>query len=258
MNAQYVYYVFSPMERGLRSGDLETIQGWTKLDTEARSFADVAPDPKSQKWAMISGMAIRLRGFLGMERIAELIPRVKHLYELKVEAAKPSDVLFARVLETVMEIARRTDGIALDLYALRSYTVEDFARLIEKEEMGVLDFISIAVTEEAGSLWLRVRGMIKWGRPDLVVYDIRRQDAHLAATVLNSVATYLAAGNEILPGQTMQLGPGVLTFAAAQERVKGEFFPNGALEVQDLDLHTGKGRRGLSGFARALREEQGE
>lgn len=257
MNAQYVYYVFTEMERGLKLKDLETIQGWTKLDPKARSFADVTPDPNSQKWAMISGMVTRLRGFLGMERIADVIPRVKHLYEVKVEVPKSSDVTFAQVLETIMEIARRTDGIALDLYALRSYTVEDFARLIEKEEMGVLDFISIAVSEEPGSVWLRARGMIKWGKPDLVVYGVSKKDAHMAATVLNSVASYMASGNEVLPGQTMQLGPGVLTFAAAQERVKDEFFPNGALEVQDLDLHTGKGRRGLSEFARALRKELG-
>jgi hypothetical protein len=111
------------------------------------------------------------------------------------------------------------------------------------------EHVVVESVENSDGLWIRTRGLAKFGRPELEVYGVARDDRTAAVAAMERVAVHLAAGGTIEPGRTLGVGAARLV-AREGERNRGSWGDTVVLELVDVDvsgdsLETGRvlGRR---------------
>ena len=83
----------------------------------------------------------------------------------------------------------------LDLQTLHLMTAETWATEFFQPEFTPFDHATILVSEmDSGALWLHTRGMRKFGRPDISIENVPKNDMEMAAKVVNQMIYYGVLG----------------------------------------------------------------
>lgn len=111
------------------------------------------------------------------------------------------DVLYVtRLAERVSLLA---DGCVNDLLSCRyfgpgSWRIPNARREVEAQEHVVLHG-----EEQDGAVWVHTHGLLKFGRPELEIYDVPRAIWEKTALVVLDLVAYLIGGAMIRPGETV-------------------------------------------------------
>ncbi len=153
------------------------------------------------------------------------------------------------VLETTRfanELAERADGVVQDLIALRFFGPGGWRNPEAVEDFDVRDHVTIhALADDGGGWdWLHTHGLVKFGRPELEVYDVPAELADGAGPLLNEIAHYLAEGALIRPGDTLGVPdqPISVRQGARRRRDRWHWEATPVLELVDPDGKAGAPR----------------
>jgi len=95
--------------------------------------------------------------------------------------------------------------VVIDVYAARAHLGADIAALSPDRAFEIMHEVTLFFDEaDDGTLAAWSLGLRKFGRPDIVLLGVAPDDATDAALVLRDVASTLAAGERIEPGDTIE------------------------------------------------------
>jgi hypothetical protein len=97
-----------------------------------------------------------------------------------------------------------------------------------------LEPFAIEVSAEPDGLWLRTRGLVRFGRPEIEVYGVAPDDGSAAEAALGRVAAFVAGGGTIEPGRMLGVGASRLV-AREGERNRERWGDTVVLELVDVD-----------------------
>ena len=124
-------------------------------------------------------------------------------WRMIIEMAKPAE----DVLETVIFCTRLTqrlaalgDGVVMDTYAYRFFGPEGWPVEEPNPEFDVREHMHIHIESDSG--WVHTHGLIKFGRPEMEIYDVPAELQVVAFATLLDVAQYVITSTLIEPGQT--------------------------------------------------------
>lgn len=157
-------------------------------------------------------------------------------------APDPTVAILEWVMRALRLVLDATDGAAIDPAAQRCYTAEDIARLRLEDPLA-----HIAVHNElwaADSRWLHTHGLQKFARPelDLVLVPAALEDEGLA--FLRAVATHLARGTALQPGQEVELEDAGTAVALGTMPDAEHLAPYGRLRLADVPAPGGRQEQG--------------
>jgi hypothetical protein len=116
-----------------------------------------------------------------------------------------------------------------------------------------LEPVTVEAEDQADGVWLRTRGLVRFGVPELEVYGIRPLEQAAAQAALRRVAAHLAGGGTIEPGRKLGFDDALLV-AREGERNRDYWGGTVVLELVDVDADgdvrdrgRGRGRSGESG-----------
>jgi hypothetical protein len=121
-----------------------------------------------------------------------------------IEMGAPGDdtkdtVLFATRL--AQRLAALGDGVVMDTWAYRFFGPEGWVVEEPNPEFDVRQHVHIHV--ESGSYWFHTHGLIKFGRPEMEIYDVPPGLYDTAFGMLLDVSQYLITSSALIePGQT--------------------------------------------------------
>lgn len=111
------------------------------------------------------------------------------------------------VRETVIFITRLAqrlaslgDGVVMDTSAYRFFGPAGWKVKEPQPEFDVLQHVHIHIEPDSG--WFHTHGLIKFGRPELEVYDVPPELEAVALGTLLDIARYVMTSSIIEPGQT--------------------------------------------------------
>lgn len=141
-------------------------------------------------------------------------------YTIRVAVQDPPDLAHLQLAWEVAASAARAGAVAvLDAYAHDWYPAEAVAGLDPHRPFTAMREISVvAETESVPGFGhpVHTRGMIKFGRPDLII-GVPEEQIGDAATILNQLGRMLAEGQVLAPGQDLRVeGKRVLTVVPYQ------------------------------------------
>jgi hypothetical protein len=149
--------------------------------------------------------------------------------------------------ELAARVARLGEGVADDVYALRSFGADPWT---SDDSRDIREHITIhAVEERRGAHWLHTHGLVKFGSPEFEVYDVPEELAEPVSYVLNDIGEYVAGGAAVQPGHTIG-DEEVPLYVRRGGRDRGHWERLPVLELVDLDR---RGRPVRSGAANGLR-----
>ena len=156
---------------------------------------------------------------LAARQLADLRPldEATCCYTIQVAVQDPPDLAHLQLAWAVAGSAARAGAVAvLDAYAHEWYPAEAVAGLDPHRPFAAAREISVvAETESVPGFGhpVHTRGMIKFGRPDLII-GVPEDQIEDAATILNELGRRLAEGEVLEPGQDLRVeGRRVLTVA---------------------------------------------
>lgn len=82
----------------------------------------------------------------------------------------------------------------LDLQTFTLYAPNEWENKIFSREFGPYDHVVILTSEENDGMWLHTRGMRKFGRPDISMENVGKNNVDEAAMVINQMIYYGALG----------------------------------------------------------------
>lgn len=108
-------------------------------------------------------------------------------------------------------ICEQGAAVVIDVTAARAHAGSDIAALAPDRSFEVMHEVTLFFDErddaDAGASMIAwTAGMQKFGRPNLLIADIERDYAAVAATVLRDAATALADGDRLELGDTLTIG----------------------------------------------------
>jgi len=128
-------------------------------------------------------------------------------YSITIELNDPADLTFLQLAWAVASALSRAGSFAtLDVYACNWHHGAGVATLPPERPFSIQDEVSlIAETEPSGGFGhpVHTRGMIKFGRPDLIAGVPVERIEH-TGRILNHLARMLAEGNVLVPGQRLR------------------------------------------------------
>jgi hypothetical protein len=129
-------------------------------------------------------------------------------HEVLVLLVDPGESVPGAVLQTTLaadQLAERADGVVQDLVALRFFGPGGWRSPEAVGDFDIRDHVTIhALTDDRGGWeWLHTHGLVKFGRPELEVYDVPAELAAAAGPLLNEIAWYMADGALMRPGDSL-------------------------------------------------------
>jgi hypothetical protein len=160
------------------------------------------------------------------ELAAQQLPDLRPLdeatccYTIRVAVQDPPDLAHLQLAWEVAASASRAGAVAvLDAYAHDWFTGETVAGLDPHRPFTATREISVVAEAESVPGFghpVHTRGMIKFGRPDLII-GVPEDQIGDAAAILNQLGRMLAEGEVLKPGQDLQVeGRRVLTVVPYQ------------------------------------------
>lgn len=168
---------------------------------------DRAEDPAWFVDNVLAPFTELVAGDLGAEAAAAALA-TQHAYVIEAEIDDPDDNGHVQAAWALAKcVCEEGAAIVIDVYAARAHLGSAIAGLDPDRAFDVMHEITFFF-EETGPQRLAAwsLGLRKFGRPDLVVLDIEAPAAAEAALLLRDLATILADGERVEPGDTVEVG----------------------------------------------------
>ncbi|GAA1612724.1 hypothetical protein [Actinoplanes couchii] len=140
---------------------------------------------------------------------ATVLDAATSCYTIQLTVADPSDLTHLQLAWAVAAEVCRAGAVAvLDAYAHDWYPAPKVAELDPHRPFTVMREISVVAEADPVPGFghpVHTRGMAKFGRPDLIT-GIAAEQVGEAAGVLNQLASRLAEGHVLAPGQQIRVG----------------------------------------------------
>lgn len=179
-----------------------------------------------------------------------------------VQMSVPSDdvretVLFATNL--TKRLAALGDGIIMDVCACRFFGPAGWEVNEPLPDFDAREHVHVHIVQDGNASWFHTHGLVKFGRPELEIYDVPAEMDELAYGMLFDLSQYIITSAQIEPGQTC--GDPNQPFYAREgtKNEKDHWEGTPVLELVDLN-ESGRpiasgAPKALQAFA-AIREEQ--
>jgi hypothetical protein len=141
----------------------------------------------------------------------------EHAYVIEAQLDDPDDLGHVQAAWALAKcVCEEGAAIVIDVYAARAHLGADVAALPPDRSFDVMHEVTLFFDEDDdGKLAAWSLGLRKFGRPDLVLLGITPEVATDAALLLRDVATTLASGERIEPGDHVGAPDGRTLVAAA-------------------------------------------
>jgi hypothetical protein len=199
-----------PVSRS-RHGMPDEGEGATSVALVARDRAD---DPAWFTEQVVAPFADLIASDLGPQHAAAAL-NAEHAYVIEAQLEDPDDLGHVQAAWALAKcVCEEGADIVIDVYAARAHLGSDVAELEPERSFDIMHEVTLFFDElPDGNLAAWSLGLRKFGRPDIVLLDVKPDGATDAALMLRDVAVTLASGERIEPGDTVA-GPNGRTFNA--------------------------------------------
>jgi len=189
-----------------RHGMPDEGEGATAIALVARDRAD---DPAWFTEQVVAPFADLIASDLGPSAAAGALA-ADHAYVIEGQVRDPDDLGHVQAAWALAKcVCEEGATVVIDVYAARAHLGADVAALAPDRAFDVMHEVTLFFDEiGGGKLAAWSLGLRKFGRPDLVVLDVAPDSATEAALVLRDVATALADGDRIEPGDAIEAPSG--------------------------------------------------
>lgn len=172
-----------------------------------------------------------------------------------VELMSAADPIQAVEFATALaqRVAQLADGVVMDSSAYRFFGPDGWHVERPIEQFDCRRHLLVHIEGDGNTRWCHTHGLIKFGRPELEVYDVPASLGDAGGLMLLNIAQYMITNTPIQPGHTLG-DPQQPILARAGTRNRGDHWHDTAvLELVDVD--NGKPKRsgapnGISAYAR--------
>lgn len=222
-----------PVSRG-RHGMPDEGESAAAVALVARDRAD---DPAWFAEHVIGRFAELIAQDLGPEAAAASLA-AEHAYVIEARLDDPDDLGHVQAAWALAKcVCEEGAAVVIDVYAARAHQGGDVAALPPGRDFDVMHEVTLFF-EELGDQEIAAwsMGLVKFGRPDLVLVGVLPDAATEAALLLRDLAGALAAGERIEPGDQVDTPAGTLTAA----RFEPERWPRIAVDGEALLLRASR------------------
>jgi hypothetical protein len=162
---------------------------------------DRADEPAWFVEQVVAPFADLIASDLGAAAAAEALD-AQHAYVIEGELADPDDLGHVQAAWALAKcMCEEGAAVVIDVYAARAHLGSEVAALPPDRAFDVMHEVTLFVDEAGdGTLAAWSLGLCKFGRPDLVVLGVPPDGGTEAALLLRDLASQLAAGERIDPG----------------------------------------------------------
>jgi len=159
------------------------------------------------------------------------------VWRIILQMAQPA----ANVQETVIfatRIAQRLaalgDGVVMDTAAYRFFGPEGWVVEEPNPEFDVREHVHIHLESDSG--WLHTHGLIKFGRPEMEIYDVPSELAQIGYATLLDISQYIVTSSALVePGETCGDPTQPLYARVGTKNREGHWNEVSVLELVDID-----------------------
>jgi hypothetical protein len=171
-------------------------------------------------------------------------------WRVVIQMATPAEdvketVIFATRL--AQRMAALGDGIVMDTAAYRFFGPAGWPVEEPNAEFDAREHVHVHI--EADSRWFHTHGLIKFGRPEMEIYDVPPELDETAWAMLFDLSQYVITSALIEPGQTCGIPDQPFYAREGTKNQKGHWEGVPVLELVDLD---GRKKPVASGAPKAL------
>lgn len=133
-----------------------------------------------------------------------------HAYVIEAELDDPDDLGHVQAAWALAKcVCEEGAAIVIDVYAARAHLGHDIAQLDPERGFDLMHEVTLFFDEQGdGTLAAWSLGLVKFGRPDLVILGVDPDSAAATAVVLRDAAALLAAGAILEPGASVATAAG--------------------------------------------------
>jgi hypothetical protein len=113
----------------------------------------------------------------------------------------PQDVLF--VTRLAERVALLSDGCVNDLLSCRYFGPGTWRVPNARKDVEAQEHVVLHGESEGSGVWVHTHGLLKFGRPELEIYEVPRDLWEKTALVVLDLAAYLIGGALLRPGDTV-------------------------------------------------------
>jgi hypothetical protein len=191
-----------PVSRG-RHGMPDSGDGADAVALVARDRAD---DPRWFAEQVVAPFADLIASDLDADAAAAALA-AEHAYVIEAHVDDPDDLGHVQAAWALAKcVSEEGAVVVIDVYAARAHLASDVAALAPDRPFDVMHEVTLFFDEVGdGTLAAWSLGLRKFGRPDVVLLGVLPDAATDAAIVLRDVATTLAAGERVEPGDAIEV-----------------------------------------------------
>lgn len=188
---------------------------------------DRAEDPTWFTEQVVGPFADLIAADLGPQHAAAAL-QAEHAYIIEAQLDDPDDLGHVQAAWALAKcLCEEGATVVIDVYAARAHLGSEVAALAPDRSFDVMHEVTLFFDEaDDGTLAAWSLGLRKFGRPDIVLLGLSAETATDAALMLRDVASTLASGERIEPGDAVT-GP---TKSFIAERFDPESAPIVAVE----------------------------
>jgi len=170
----------------------------------ALATRDRAEDPQWFVESVVAPFADLIASDLGAEAAATALA-AEYAYVIEGRVDDPDDLGHVQAAWAIAKcICEEGASVIIDVYAARAHLGSDVAALDPDRAFDVMHEVTLFFDEQPdGKVSAWSLGLRKFGRPDLVFIDLDPANATEAALFLRDVASAMAAGERVEPGDTV-------------------------------------------------------
>lgn len=189
---------------------------------------DRTDDPAWFTEQVVAPFADLIAADLGPQHAAAALA-AEHVYVIEAQLDDPDDLGHVQAAWALAKcICEEGATVVIDVYAARAHLGSEVAELSPERAFDVMHEVTLFFDEQGdGNLAAWSLGLRKFGRPDIVLLDVKPEGATDAALVLRDIAQTLASGERIEPGDAVAAPSGQTLVA---ERFAPETAPVVAVE----------------------------
>jgi hypothetical protein len=126
----------------------------------------------------------------------------------------------------------RFGGVLLDPQVQLLWGAESWRSAGTAGDLDLRRHLVIHAEDHEAGLWVHTHGMLRFGKPDLELFEVPPALLERAAELLSEVARYLVSGGEVAAGDTLAVGGAELAFCAGGAEQPNDF-DNECLRIAD-------------------------
>jgi hypothetical protein len=106
-------------------------------------------------------------------------------------------------MEIADGIAEHADGVVIDVVAERLMLPGEWRVDDRRREIDAREHVTVHVVEDGGALWIHTHGLLKFGRPELEVFDVPYDLQHAVAAYVVDTGGDTIDGAVVAPGHRL-------------------------------------------------------